>query len=102
LESATGAVYGPFVEERLDIPVRRLDVPRESNASEPFYDRAPKLRNREQLTIDVGADEGTPQFDAGLEFMSSVLADYTVRGPEETYHTIVLRGERRTPADAAP
>src|SRR5205823_2977334 len=99
--SATGAAYGPFVEQRIAIPVRRLDVPREANASEPFYDRAPKLRERQQLTIDIGADAETPQFDAGLEFMSSLLADYTVRGPEDTYQTTMLHGSRPgAPGDA--
>src|SRR5262249_61928464 len=71
LETAAGAAYAPFAEERIDIPVRRIDVPRESNAAEPFYDRAPKLRARQQLTIDIGAGQPTPQFDARLEFMSS-------------------------------
>src|SRR5947208_10358294 len=82
LETSGGPVYGPFVEQRIDVPVRRVDVPRESNASSAtFYDRAPKLREREQLTIQIGAGQPTPEFDAGLEFMSTVLADYTVRGP---------------------
>ena len=102
LETAGGAAYGPFVEQHIDIPVRRVDVPREANAAEPFYDRAPKLRARQQLTIDIGAGEPTPQFDAGLEFMSSLLADYTVRGPEETYQTTILHGSRVGPSGAAP
>ena len=102
LDSGAGPAYGPFEEERIDIPVRRVDVPRESNAAEPFYDRAPKLRARQQLTIDVGAGQPTRQFDAGLEFMSSLLADYTVRGPEETYETTLLRGSRLGAKDRGP
>ena len=95
LATPEGVAYAPFTEQRIDIPVRRVDVPREANAAAPFYDRAPKLRARQQLTIDIGADQPTLHFDAGLEFMSSLLADYRVRGPEETYQTTMLRGSRR-------
>src|SRR5438552_2889833 len=102
LETTSGPAYGPFVEQRIDVPVRRVDVPRESNASATFYDRAPKLREREQLTIEIGAGQPTPQFDAGLEFMSTALADYAVRGPEETYQTTMLSAVRAGCEGEAP
>src|SRR5438270_4075068 len=94
LDNAAGPLYAPFRERRVDVPVRRLDVPRRREASGAFYNRAPQLRERRCLTIDVGGDHPTKEFDAGLEFMASQLADYAVHGPDETYRAIVLEGSR--------
>ena len=96
LDTREGRAYGPFVERRIAIPVRRVDVPREPNASGTFEDRAPKLRHRDQTCMTVAVSDAAPAeaLDVGLEFMSSLLADYVVKGPEETYDTFVFEGTR--------
>ncbi len=102
LQTSDGPAYGRFSEEKLDIPVRRVEVPNPEHAQELFYDRAPRLRERCDLTIPIGAGEPTRDMDAGLEFMSTLLSQYVVSGPEETYETTVMRATRTASGNTAP
>ena len=88
IDADDGPRYETASEVPLDIPVRPVPVPDEGNASATFFDRAAALRCGDRKTI---RQRGV---DAGLEFMSGLLAGYQLDGPDETYHTIVAQMRR--------
>src|SRR6478672_3598867 len=65
-------LYSTASEVALDIPVRGVPVPDERNASASFFDRAAALRCGDRRAIHEH------DMDAGLEFMSGLLADYEI------------------------
>src|SRR5437016_360583 len=84
LQTSAGApAYAPFARTDVRIPVRRLDVPAATATGRTFAQRAHILRTTHTEPPDVG-----------FEFMKSVLANYEIDGPDETFDTTVLSSAR--------
>ena len=82
--------YGPFESESVRLPVRAIQFEdRETHKHQNWATRAADCR---EGRVQPAARTGV--VDAGLEFMSSLLAGYEPSGPEETYETAILRGYR--------
>jgi hypothetical protein len=82
-----GPLYTPFVGRELRVPVRRLEVPAHVPTGKSFAERAETLRVKpDRAPIDV-------------EFTRSLLVDYQIAGPEDTYETVLLGGTRQGGAD---
>jgi len=78
-------VYARFTRETIRLPVRRLEVPPHVAPGRIFAERGRALRP---------AAPGAASPDVGLEFTTTLLAKYEIDGPDETYETAVLSGER--------
>lgn len=86
--------YEAFQVRPLQIPVRPVPVPdRARHEAQSFGEFAASERRR--MTLEAR----TEIEDVDLAFTASLLAKYEPSGPDETYHTTVLRG-RRGPDDA--
>jgi hypothetical protein len=86
LQTPSGTpVYARFTQETIRLPVRRLEVPPHVAAGGTFAERGRALRPHAP---------GAAAPDAGLEFTTTLLAKYEIDGPDETYETAVLSGER--------
>lgn len=83
-------LYTSFQGHDLRLPVRRLGVASHVPSRISFAKRARTLRHdRNRAPIDV-------------EFTRSLLVDYQVSGPEDTYETVVLSATRRAGPDTPP
>ena len=86
-------VYARFTEQTIRLPVRRLEVPPHIAPGRTFAERGRALRPHAP---------GAAPPDVGLEFMTTLLAKYAIDGPDETYETTVLSGERIDESGAGP
>lgn len=86
-------VYARFTQETIRVPVRRLEVPPHIAPGRTFAERGRALRPRAP---------GAAPPDVGLEFTTTLLAKYEIDGPDETYETAVLSGERTGAPGAGP
>jgi hypothetical protein len=87
-EPGQGPLYSTFTGRDLRLPVRRLGVPAHVPKGRTFAERAETLRQKsDRAPIDV-------------EFTRSLLVDYHVSGPEDTYETVALGGTRRAGGDS--
>src|SRR5262249_41127501 len=81
-----------FARYEVRVPVRKVEVPPHVERHQDFAERAHAMRR------DAAPDAPPPAVD--IEFTSTLLAQYDIEGPDETYETAILAGQGAgTPAD---